>query len=124
MGGVGRKDDGDEGYRGVRFLAVVEFDSPDHVRHRTNERPQNGLLDNDITVQDALALGLEPSNIHRGALAARWKRRRKPFMAARLALSHQILMLLRPFRPFARVEIGNYPQLRIVNRSWHSRILE
>src|SRR5260370_12280596 len=32
-------------------------------------------------------------------------------------------MLLRPFPPFASVEIGNYSQLRIVNRSWHSRVL-
>src|SRR5579864_1188247 len=96
---------GDTCHRAVRFLAVVELDYPNHIRHSPNERPQDRLLDNDITVQHALALGLEPSNIHRSAFGARWKRRRKPFMSAQLALPHQVLMLLGPFPPFARIEI-------------------
>src|SRR5580698_1060762 len=130
---LARKPDGDLGLlvqhhagdardTAVGLLAIVEFDNRDDIRDRADKGADDRLHHYYVTVDGALACGLEPAYVHRRALRASRKDGREPFVPARLALAHQVLVLAGAGPPFDGIEVGQDAQLGIVNRSGHVSI--
>lgn len=103
----------------IFFLAIIQFDHRDDVRHSFDECADDRLHHDDVAVDYSFPCCLEPSDIHRHTFTACGNVRRKPFVTASIASAHQVLLLAGRIPPFAGVGIGKDAEFRVVDCHRH-----